>query len=352
MKRSVIDRAWSATLSHSPSPEALSVKKTFERYFDVDDIIHRWGFTTLHRIILGLSPLNLRAQLETTTAEIDTQDAIIGNTPLQWSILRSDTEAMRTLIEFGASFHLQNKYGYFALYQAATSSTISTLKVLLGSMLSTSRQRQMPDLERATSISQEMVRKSAHAHFLRVFLEQQTGKAFTALSGCSFYNNRSECARLLLDSGANVDSNSSPIAPLLIGIQQRQHATVRLLLERGARLDFFDEEIQGTLHLVAQWGDVEMIQIIGSQKTKKLRDLETEHKDVFKRTALETFDVARPQYNPNEPSSQFQKCRVVFVALLNRIRHAAAGNPDILPRVEEVVSEESEDGEDVFYDVE
>jgi len=251
--------------------------------------------------------------------------------------MQSNTEAMETLIEFGAGIHLQDNMGKFPLYFACELKTTRPLSILLAHM--TSRRFDFPDPQ---------VTSNHTDCFLKFCLEQRDRQGFTALEDCAYYKGREDLAQLLLDAGADVNSVSSPKgvpgSPFLFSVQGNRHAIAKLLLERGARLDLHDAEMQGTLHVAAICGDLAMIQMIG--KEEALRDLYAEHKDAFGNTPLEAFDKVRSQYKVEDEATR-QECRQAFLELLSRTQHGA-----------EVVAADADDGQDaeggeeMFYDCE
>ena len=69
--------------------------------FDSSDYLEAQSFPPLHKIILGLSSIDLEAQLQLSTAGIDDQD-LDGRTALSWAAGKGDLAAVETLLEYGA----------------------------------------------------------------------------------------------------------------------------------------------------------------------------------------------------------------------------------------------------------
>ena len=68
---------------------------------DPDHVLLGRQFSHLHRIILGLDPEPLQDALEKSSTCIDSRDRD-GRTPLFWAIYRGNTNAIKTLVDFGA----------------------------------------------------------------------------------------------------------------------------------------------------------------------------------------------------------------------------------------------------------
>lgn len=299
----------------------------------------------LHRIILGLSPISLKAQLQTSTTEIDMPD-LMGRTPLHWATRLPSTMALEILLEFGARIDVVEISGRTPLHYAATFGTLKALEILLAVI--TRRQYQGLDLGIRTTISDD----SAPDNLLSCCLERQSVYGYTLLADCIYVNGRVEIARALLDAGADVHAakSSTPSLPLTTAISTNNHTTILLLLERGARLDlYYDAEKQGILHITAMVGDFETIQIIASAFENGLEYLNTEARDIYNHTPLQIFDTVRSQVI-SEDEATHQECRQAFLDLLNRVNgHTSPDNSlSVQPRIEEI----SLDDEDIFFDAE
>lgn len=77
----------------------------------------RHQFTVLHEIVLKLSTIPLRSQLEHSTANINAQ-ASLGETALQFAIVRRDLESMIILVGHGARIDLHDKAGWNPIHLA------------------------------------------------------------------------------------------------------------------------------------------------------------------------------------------------------------------------------------------
>lgn len=352
MDRSTIDVVWDLIWTQSHRSEVQTLKTVFEPYLDLDERIQDKGFSTLHRIVLGLSPIDLKAQLQTSTADIDLPCSR-GRTPLHYGVQQSNTELMKTLLEFGASVHLQDRLGRAPLYCIASRGTTEALEILLAAI--SSGRCTIPNAETQVTTRDNMITTSNPVDdFLKFCLEQRTIQGFTALTICAFYKNRTELVRMLLNAGADVDSTQSPwstpvSSPLHFAIQQSEHATMKLLLEKKARLDLYDEDMQGTLHYVAVFGDLDTIPTIARED--KVQYLDAEHKDAFDYTPLQAFDIMRPKFHP-EDESIHQQCRQAFLHLLSRTRNGPEYIAPKMSPAEDIGSEDSDDGGDVFYEFE
>lgn len=358
--RSAIDALWNLIWTQPRRAEVKALRNLFRPYLDIEETTKDRGFNRLHLILLGLSPISLRAQLQTSTAEIDLPCSS-GRTPLNWAVCQSNTEAIQILLEFGANIYLADRFGNTPLHQAARIGTIETLVTLLNAMAS--GRYKISDTKVHSNIPNRLFLSEHDYSFLNFCLEWQTKAGYTVLTVCVYFQDRTEFARMLLDAGADVDSTFTLpslcdlhtwVTPLTVAVSRNNHANTRLLLERGARLDLYDIEMQGILHVMATHSDLATMEIFYFEE--KIKDLDAEQKDIFNHTPLETFDIARPKWIPEENESTRQECRRAFLQILSRARNGAAYNTSMSWRgkiIEEQDSEgDSEEGEDVFYDCE
>ena len=66
------------------------------------DFLETRGLSTLHKSVLGINKIDLRALLESSTASIDDGDSR-KRTALAWAVIRDDIDAVKILLEFKAN---------------------------------------------------------------------------------------------------------------------------------------------------------------------------------------------------------------------------------------------------------
>lgn len=242
-------------------------------------MLRKRQFTILHQIVLGLSRLDLRSQLDITTSEIDIQDSI-GRTPLHWAVFTSNIPAVQILLEYGARLDIFDKRK-ISIFHLCTNKHKDDNQAALALLLG------------AFSSSENVFRGTVHAcRFLenpvahlttqcdtcnigaiKKLINHQSKSGSTALCNTAFRNIYND-ARLLLAHGALVNLGFNTI-PLLIAVQFKSNQLLKLLLESGAETEVKDGDGMNVLHMVAYWGDLESINILISKKIKVVG-----HKDV------------------------------------------------------------------------
>lgn len=108
-------------------PELASQLHTLFRLDEVPDDL---DFTTAHRVVLGMSRLDLEGYLSEHAEDIDTPD-LLGRTPLWWAIRRDDAPSSRALLAHGADPNVANAAGRSALHNAAAQGNPPLVSALL-----------------------------------------------------------------------------------------------------------------------------------------------------------------------------------------------------------------------------
>lgn len=208
--------------------------------------------------------MDLREQLQLSTATIDHQDAD-GKTALSWATTRGDALTVQILLEFGADPNVRSPKGQAPLHWAtqAVDSVFETCQSLLRAgaraddadawgrtpLLYTA-----PNGDNTASLALFI---NAGARIDIRDCHKRTPLGYAAKMG------RLEHAEYLLSCGADPDiPDSFGVTPLLDSVQQNHHTLIRLLLARGANPHQITTKKFSILHLAAKYGDIETMQCI------------------------------------------------------------------------------------------
>lgn len=334
--RTPLDLVWDQILASGDESLALQYRRIFARFLDADENLEHRKFTILHKIIFGLSSIPLTAQLQLSTADINTP-CVHGRTPLYWAVRKGDLDAVSILIKYGADISIAATTGHTPLH-IATAHSIASLKILLNAAAAINNSmNHTSGPESPESISSTEFKSG----FMESILERKVSDGSTPLAYAALFDHTGEGAALLLSYSANI--NASP-PPLNLAIEVNNHAVLTLLLSRGASLNGKDRENQGVLHLSAIIGDLKTLKILAAANVKVEG---FEDKDIYGHTPLQAFDIVRPTM-VSETAEMRAQCKEVFLGILNRQgpkRLTELEVPEAMP-----AGEESEEELDVFYD--
>ncbi len=193
------------------------------------------SLSTLHKIILGIVCRDLESELELSTAEINMGDAK-NRTPLCWATIRNDSQAVNTLLVFGANPNIVDSWGHTPLDFARS---VGICKMLLDAGV---------DLHAPKS---EYGRSSLHELF--------------HITGGYFLESESvDVIDLLVNAGIAVDvRDSDEETPLLNAIYSGYTSHVRRLLDLGADPNLFNRSShESAIHFAVSFDRIDMIPLL------------------------------------------------------------------------------------------
>ena len=250
-------------------------------FSDTESLAKR-NFTPLHRIVLGLSTLDLVSYLDTTTSELNTKDSL-GKTPLCWAASRPDTETVRILLDYGASPCLGDYRQQTPLHYCAGSGTADSIALILQAAMDESK-HQASDWNRSNADEED----KEGPDFLRAIVDARDSKGRTPLHFATRMN-FPEHAKLLLSYGAHTECVDAVAdrTTLLCAIYWNSHEVISILLDSGARTDVLDSRNASILHYAARFGDLATLALLS---TAQLGQLDVDARDDSGYTAWEIFE--------------------------------------------------------------
>ena len=97
--------------------------------FDDEEHLESRAFPPLHKIVLGLISMDLKQQLELSTANIDDKDAD-GRTAISWAATRGDPRSVTILLQHGADPNASSVRGQTPLHWASQNPTRKGPRIL------------------------------------------------------------------------------------------------------------------------------------------------------------------------------------------------------------------------------
>jgi ankyrin repeat protein len=262
------------------------------------DSLEKRNFSTVHKIIFGISNLDLEEYLKVVDpAEINQPDSL-GRTPLCWASSRQNPDQVDKLLRYGASPHIADQRKQSPLHYCAGSGAAESMKHILVA-----------------------IREKTGTRTLHEVVDARDSKGRTPLNFATRMNFPVH-VQLLLSFGADTEcverSNGRTI--ILEAIYWNSHKTLPLLLNNKVRTDVLDIRSASILHYAARFADSTTLTILANHD---LGRLDTRAKDDQGLTPLDIF---------NSPHlrcvSEAGVIRDISVTQFRTILHNAAGSFD------------------------
>ncbi|RHZ48189.1 ankyrin repeat domain-containing protein [Aspergillus thermomutatus] len=250
------------------SDTAVNALRTITQGGYLEDFVEEAGFTKTHKIVLGLSTLDLEDEISRKPGDVNAVDAM-GRTPLAWAAARGDTRAIVTLLSHGANPNIMDVQFSGPLSNAAAQGRTVAVRLLLEAGAHTDFQ--IPNGEKKGSPLNCAARNATDALLLKSLLDfgadvdacGTDGK--TALIHAARTDNAS-FAMLLLEYGADINAISvDGSTALTTAIAYNSHNVLRLILDRWHEYSICPR-LRGPhlLQVAALHADIETLHILAT----------------------------------------------------------------------------------------
>ncbi|KAI4210775.1 MAG: hypothetical protein LQ351_006357 [Letrouitia transgressa] len=241
------------------------------------DYLETRGLSILHKIVLGIIPKNLEAELKISTACIDVGDAR-NRTPLAWAVIRDDLRMVKTLLAFGADPKLVDEFGDAPL---SFSKSVEVCKALLQAGVNvnyrtTFYQRNALHQLCRGHVDVDVVDILVHAG---IEFEMQDIDRETPLMIAVFWH-KTATAKRLIEHGADVNAAnmSSQDNTIHLAVSFSHHQIIPLLLTRGVVYTALNIYGRNIAHMAAKSADTQTMITLAESKLSGL-DFSLKDKD-------------------------------------------------------------------------
>jgi len=283
--RSPIDDAWRRIFTGAGEPQYLSSLMLLFPSVKWCD----WDFSDLHKIVLGILPLDLATMLKNPhiQAQVNLPD-FRGRTPLYWASLKGDTNAVKNLLIAGANAN-SLAYGNDApLHAAAFSQNPRVFKLLIMAGADVDFANLWGDTPLNCACNHRDVVACIEPLINRgAQLDHKNYEGTTPLSDAALKNNI-KIGSFLLNLNANMHiRNNRGETPLFRTIMGGNHDFLKLLLQNGDDCTNVTAHSATVLHYTAQYGDIKTASIL---KSAGLRGIKPDALDFKGRTATQILE--------------------------------------------------------------
>lgn len=255
----------------------------FSAFFEDYSVPH------IQRVVIGLRPLNLQAELEKGYgAEVNTKDGL-GMTALHWAAMKGDTHSVKTLLSAGALVDDPDFGGSTPLYEACLRGSEQCTDILMAFGADVNKRRK----KKGYGTIHYAARANATHGLLSSLLsngadieDSRNVWGGTPLALAIDYDSTQSCKHLL-ELGADIEHiDEDGDTPLFQAVASNAHGCLKMLLSRKANHLHKRRGSQTLLHFAAGYGDEQTLKIL---TTARLKGLDVTAKDSKSMNARQHF---------------------------------------------------------------
>ena len=241
--------------------------------FDDEEHLESRAFPPLHKIVLGLVSMDLKQQLELSTANIDDKDAD-GRSAISWAATRGDLASVSVLLQYGADPNSKSVRGQTPLHWASQNPTHEGSRIIQALIDSDANVNAVDYWNRTaliyascnqddTEVLKFLVKGGAKLDFQDC--HQRTSLGYAAKMG------KFRGVEYLLSAGADASiCDSWGYAPLFEAVQHNHHSSLQAIVQHRTIPTIRDQNGSSVLHIAALYGDPETMNILGQFELQKL----------------------------------------------------------------------------------
>ena len=310
----VFNRIWTFVFGKNKSYTA-GIVEAMRELFPSQTIVEDFGFTFLHKVVLGINPVDLGSLLQTTSTTLLNESDANGRTALWWAAYRGDFLAVSLLLGKGADVNKATVNGSRPLDAAIAAGDQICVRLILESgcavnyMSSTGAGPVSYFCYMGGDIDTLELLLSRGADMDQRYQNTRETPLLLALQ-----QDHTQICHSLIERGADLNAQDiNGERALHRAIRHNRHQSLRTLLQHKVNRSLKTNYGENLLHFAAQYGDLETVKILGGfcltsiNLEDRVTAYSSEHmpKDVRGCTAIEIAE-AKHRDNP-EWLEAFQK---------------------------------------------
>jgi ankyrin repeat protein len=322
------------------SKSLFTYASEFLNYVDLEDIIDDQDFTSLHRIILGLTCRNLKEEIQEHPEIINATDTM-SRTPLWWATHIGDVVSSEILLSFGADPSKGDFEKFGPLHNSAWPSSKSLVEMLLNCGVEVNA----VTADERTSL--HLCYSNDDVDAARILLDHgadcnaRDNMGRTPLHRCAT-DNSYLFAEFLLQRGADQNiADKDGGRPWQTAVKHLAARVLRVLSRHGCHFTDTERDLSTVLHIAARYGDMAVAQTL---KEIDLSHIDADATDKYGFTAEDDLEL---RYHGDRLQLGWPVCSAEsYAALEDLIAHVRASNR----RVHEVADSDGDtDDEERSY---
>jgi hypothetical protein len=256
-------------------------------------------FSVAHKIVLGLSNLDLEEFLRAAPEEIDRPDQL-GRTPLSWAASRPNPTFVEILLQHGASLYTADRRRQTPIHYCAGSGHAYSMELLLKA----AKERSQNERRRRPSQSHSLLTVSD-------VINAKDSKGRTPLNFATRMNFPMH-VRLLIDAQADAEAPDEPLKRTIVltAVYWNSHRVLPILLQTPVRTNQSDACKATILHYAARYANTNTLDVLLQHDLDKIDILARDDSGL---TALETFESevdrveSETEYVRTESAAKFRE---------------------------------------------
>ena len=299
--------------------------------------MEHFHFTPLHVAVLGLEKASPTMAFISISRPFINQKDAMGRTALCWSVLRGDVETVHQLLANGADPNIGDKRGSMPLHHWVSQGSIQ----VLGALLDAGADIDAQDVQGRTTLMELLRCRKLDENILEKLFATKPDIDRQGIQGCTpwhpvKHSTRASCSKNFNDWLIQNKSviNARTIydrTPLMSPAAGEDHRLLGHFLTLGADYSIHDSEHRSLLHIAADYGDINSLNLL---RRAKLKLLCTNSRNSAGNTPMDIAiwrtdeNAAWSRWAIREPDQEPQKWFKAFQDLYNDIKGSQEMIPD------------------------